>query len=226
MAPAPGATNSTRPWTGRTNACSSVTSDPVWPRGKVLQLLNDGGRVIQKYPANAGAEVTRIEVNWPGLDADGLLRQVLSKLDERDIRVLLREEFGQGTLSLSARVTALRRRLAGDALKRRADLFESHYRHRTRAATDEPGTVVLRRDFPGLPEPLVQELARQANSLERQHLEKSRVPLRLAERETAGLVEPGTPGDPRRPLRRSLARQLRPPVGSDQQSPGQGCRAV
>ncbi|WP_397458469.1 DUF6543 domain-containing protein [Pseudomonas asplenii] len=158
-----------------------LTSDPVWPRGKVLQLLNDGGRVIQKYPANAGAEVTRIEVNWPGLDADGLLRQVLSKLDERDIRVLLREEFGQGTLSLSARVTALRRRLAGDALKRRADLFESHYRHRTRAATDEPGTAVLRRDFPGLPEPLVQELARQANSLERQHLEKSRVPLRLAE---------------------------------------------
>ncbi|WP_419736258.1 dermonecrotic toxin domain-containing protein [Pseudomonas sp. COR18] len=156
-----------------------LTTDPVWPRTKVLRLFNAAGRTIQEYPASVDAQVPRIDVRWPDLDADGLLQQVLGKLDEGEIRSLLREEFGQATTSLPARVASLRRRLAGDAVKRRADLFESHYRYRTAGSRGEPGTGVLKQHFPGLPDPIAAELARGADALERQRLISGRLPARL-----------------------------------------------
>ncbi|KPA92012.1 C-terminal E3 ligase, LRR-interacting [Pseudomonas asplenii] len=158
-----------------------LTSDPVWPATRVLRLLDDAGRTLQEYPAGIDAQVPRIEVSWPQLEADDLLRQVLDPLDDSEIRLLLREEFGQGSTSLAARVAALRRRLAGAALKRRQDLFESHYRHRTAASRGEPGAALLQRDFPGLPDRLAEELARAADGNESKRLAAGRVPLRLAE---------------------------------------------
>ncbi|NWA03033.1 dermonecrotic toxin domain-containing protein [Pseudomonas gingeri] len=158
-----------------------LTSDRVWPRSKVLRLLNGSGRLLQEYPENIDAGIPRIEVRWPGLDADGLLEQVLRQLDEAQIRTLLREEFGLGTVSLSARVATLRQRLAGEAVRRRADLFDSHYYHRTAPVRDEPGVAVLHREFPRLPVRVAQELARQADSRELQQFDAGRVPLRLAE---------------------------------------------
>jgi len=158
-----------------------LTSAPVWPRSKVLRLLNDSGRTLQEYPAGIEAGVPRIEVRWPGLDADGLLEQVLRQLDEAESRALLQEEFGLGAVSPAARMVTLRQRLAREALKRRADLFDSHYRYRTVPDRDEPGVALLQRDFPELPARVAQELARQADGRELQQFEGGRVPLRLAE---------------------------------------------
>ncbi|WP_017907037.1 dermonecrotic toxin domain-containing protein [Pseudomonas asplenii] len=158
-----------------------LTSDPVWPATKVLRLLDDAGQTLQQYPAATDTRLTRIEIRWAELNADDLLRQVLGQLDESEIRSLLREEFGQASASLPVRVAALRRRLAGDAVKRRQDLFESHYRHRTAASRGEPGAATLLRDFPGLPDRVAQELAQGAEGAERQRLEAGRVSLRLAE---------------------------------------------
>ncbi|MCU1737427.1 MULTISPECIES: dermonecrotic toxin domain-containing protein [unclassified Pseudomonas] len=158
-----------------------LTSAPVWPRSKVLRLLNGSGRTLQEYPAAIEARVPRIEVRWPGLDADGLLEQVLRQLDEAESRALLQEEFGLGAVSPAARVVTLRQRLAREALKRRADLFDSHYRYRTLPDRDEPGVALLQRDFAELPVRVAQELARHADGRELQQFEGGRVPLRLAE---------------------------------------------
>lgn len=157
-----------------------LTSEPVWPRAKVLRLLDRGSVRIQEYPAGQPPQVRRIDLHWPGLDANQLLGKVLANLDEGEIRSLLNEPFGEGPFSLETRTGNLRRKLAPQAISRRRALFDSHYRYRSQSA--RPAAVMIQRDFPGLSAPIAEELARNANPLElKQLLATRRIPLRLAE---------------------------------------------
>lgn len=157
-----------------------LTSEAVWPRSKVLRLLDRHGVPLKEYPAGQVQALQRIDLGWPGLDANQLLRNVLEKLDEAEIRGLLGEDFGAGPISLDARTVALRRKLAAQAANRRAALFDSHYRYRTQS--ENPAVAVIRRDFPSLPGSIAEELLRHASPPEYKLLvEARRVPLRLAE---------------------------------------------
>ncbi|KPA92010.1 C-terminal E3 ligase, LRR-interacting [Pseudomonas asplenii] len=157
-----------------------LTSEPVWPRTKVLRLLNRQRAQIQEYPAGQPPEVSRIDLQWPGLDANRLLSHVLENLTEGEIRTLLDEEFGAGPFSLQTRTANLRRKLASQASVQRQALFTSHYRYRTQS--ELPAAAVIQRDFPGLSSPIAEELASNARPLELQQLLNARrVPLRLAE---------------------------------------------
>ncbi|WP_191486621.1 dermonecrotic toxin domain-containing protein [Pseudomonas sp. FEN] len=157
-----------------------LTSEPVWPQAKVLRLLDRYAVPLKEYPAGQTQSLRRIELKWPGLDANQLLRKVLESLDEAEIRNLLGEDFGAGPISLEARTVALRRKLAAQAVNHREALFNSHYRYRTQS--NEPGVAVIQRDFPSLATPIAEELIRHASPIERRLLlDKRRVPLRLAE---------------------------------------------
>ncbi|QXI25866.1 dermonecrotic toxin domain-containing protein [Pseudomonas vanderleydeniana] len=157
-----------------------LTSEAVWPRTKVLRLLDRKRAQILEYPAGQPPQVLRIDLQWPGLDANRLLDKVLENLDEGEIRSLLGEAFGAGPFSLQTRTANLRRKLATQASHRRKALFDSHYRYRTQAS--KPAATVIQRDFPGLSTAIVEELASHARPLElRQLLQSRRVPLRLAE---------------------------------------------
>ncbi|NWB94017.1 dermonecrotic toxin domain-containing protein [Pseudomonas agarici] len=157
-----------------------LTSEPVWPRTKVLRLLDHHGAALTEYPAGQAQALPRIDLRWPGLDANQLLRKVLENLDETEIRGLLGEDFGAGPISLDARTVSLRRKLAAQAANRRAALFDSHYRYRTQSR--DRAAAVIQRDFPTLSTPIAEELARHANPSELKCLfEARRVPLRVAE---------------------------------------------
>lgn len=157
-----------------------LTTEPVWPSTKVLRLLDEHGAPLKEYPAGQAQALRRIDVRWPGLNANQLLRKVLENLDESEIRRLLGEDFGTGPISLDARTVALRRKLATQAVSRRTALFESHYSYRIQ--TSDPAVAVIRQAFPDLPGPVAQELLANASPAERRMLyDAERVPLRLAE---------------------------------------------
>uniref|UniRef100_UPI00036B6174 dermonecrotic toxin domain-containing protein n=1 Tax=Pseudomonas asplenii TaxID=53407 RepID=UPI00036B6174 len=157
-----------------------LTSEPVWPPDRVLRLLDRKRAHIQEYPVGQPAQVSRIDLQWPGLDANRLLGKVLEGLDESEIRSLLDEEFGAGPFSLQTRTANLRRKLAAQAIERRQALFDSHYRYRTQSTL--PAAALIQRDFPGLSTAIAEELANHAQPLEiRQLLASRRLPLRLAE---------------------------------------------
>ncbi|NWD48588.1 dermonecrotic toxin domain-containing protein [Pseudomonas gingeri] len=157
-----------------------LTSEPVWPQSKVLRLLDRRGAPLKEYPAGQAQSLRRIDLRWPGLNANQLLQKVLENLDETEIRSLLGEDFGAGPISLDARTVALRRKLATQASNRRTELFYSHYRYRTQS--NNPAVAVIRQEFPGLSNPVAEELSRNANPAERRLLlDARRVPLRLAE---------------------------------------------
>jgi len=157
-----------------------LTSEPVWPPSKVLRLLDRHGAPLKEYPAGQVQALRRIDLRWPGLDANQLLRKVLENLDEAEIRSLLGEDFGAGPISLDARTVALRRKLATQASNRRAALFDSHYRYRTQS--NDPTVAVIQKEFPSLSTTVAQELSRNASPAERRVLlDAKRVPLRLAE---------------------------------------------
>ena len=157
-----------------------LTSEPVWPPSKVLRLLDRHGVPLKEYPAGQAQALQRIDLRWPGLDANQLLRKVLENLDEAEIRSLLGEDFGTGPISLDARAVALRRKLATQASNRRAALFDSHYRYRTQS--NDPAVAVIRKEFPSLSTPVAEELSRNASPAEQRVLFNARrVPLRLAE---------------------------------------------
>ncbi|WP_040069481.1 dermonecrotic toxin domain-containing protein [Pseudomonas batumici] len=157
-----------------------LTDEPVWPPSKVLRLLDRRGAALKEYPAGQVQALQRIDLRWPGLNANQLLQKVLENLDEAEIRSLLGEDFGAGPVSLDARTVALRRKLATQAASRRTALFDSHYSYRTQ--TNDPAIAVIRKEFPVLPAPVAQELLANASPAERRLLLKARrVPLRLAE---------------------------------------------
>ncbi|MGY2285969.1 dermonecrotic toxin domain-containing protein [Pseudomonas gingeri] len=157
-----------------------LTSEPVWPPSKVLRLLDRHGAPLKEYPGGQLQSLQRIDLQWPGLNANQLLQKVLVNLDESEIRSLLGEDFGAGPISLEARTVALRRKLATQATRRRAALFDSHYRYRTQS--NDPAVALIRQAFPELSTPIAEELSRNASPAEQRLLLKSRrVPLRLAE---------------------------------------------
>src|SRR5450830_1192238 len=157
-----------------------LTSEPVWPPSKVLRLLDRHGALLKEYPGGQAQALQRIDLRWPGLDANQLLRKVLENLDEAEIRGLLGEDFGAGPFSLDTRAVALRRKLATQASNRRAALFDSHYRYRTQS--NDPAVALIRKAFPDLSDAIAQELSRNASPTElRVLLDARRVPLRLAE---------------------------------------------
>ncbi|WP_256347339.1 dermonecrotic toxin domain-containing protein [Pseudomonas gingeri] len=157
-----------------------LTSDRVWPSSKVLRLLDRHGAPLKEYPAGQVQRLQRIDLSWPGLNANQLLRKVLENLDETEIRSLLAEDFGTGPISLDARTATLRQKLAKEAVSRRTALFDSHYSYRTQS--NDPAVAVIHKAFPDLSTPIADELARNADPAERQLLlNAKRVPLRLAE---------------------------------------------
>ncbi|AMB86118.1 hypothetical protein AWM79_12750 [Pseudomonas agarici] len=157
-----------------------LTSEPVWPSSKVLRLLDRHGAALKEYPAGQAQALQRIDLRWPGLNANQLLQKVLENLDESEIRNLLGEDFGAGPISLDARTVALRKKLATQAVNRRTALFDSHYSYRTQS--NDPAVAVIRQAFADLSTPIADELSRNANPAERRILlDAKRVPLRLAE---------------------------------------------
>ncbi|SEL40056.1 C-terminal novel E3 ligase, LRR-interacting [Pseudomonas agarici] len=158
-----------------------LTHRPVWPASKVLRLLDRQKATLTEYPPNLDPRVTRIDATWDDLRTHDLLRTVLTRLSEREIRTLLDEEFGQGPISLEARTAQLRRILAREAVQRRESLFASHYEYRTHSVDPSPAVAVIQRDFSSLPSLVARELVSQANNVELQRLAAGTVPLRLAE---------------------------------------------
>ncbi|MGV8919876.1 MAG: NEL-type E3 ubiquitin ligase domain-containing protein [Pseudomonas sp.] len=121
---------------------------------------------------------------WPATEtllADDTLRTVLQRLDERQIKTLLGEEFGDGPRSLESRIDALTRKLTAAARAQRSELFDRLYQRQQ--GSGKLGVEVIRGPFAGrLPLAVAEELLSHASPAElEQLLDEQRLPLRIAE---------------------------------------------
>ncbi|WP_110972111.1 NEL-type E3 ubiquitin ligase domain-containing protein [Pseudomonas huaxiensis] len=155
-----------------------LTADPHWPPGRGLVLRDAQGSVLHECP---GARVIQVPV-----DAEDVLGTVLLALDDADVRGLLAEGGSHGRPNPQVSRRALRQRLAFSAPARRAELFDTRYAGSFKPLP--PAGAVVRRDFPGLPVPVVEELLRHASPAELQRMVSTqRLPMRIAEEARAYL---------------------------------------
>lgn len=153
-----------------------LTEHCPWPEDKSLRLLNAQGETV--WESNR-QDLPSIELNEPLAGSGDLLSNLLSKLDESELKTLLNEEPGRPPISSTARAHTLRKTLANIATERRTLLFDARYRaleHSTDAASQK-----LIDATPGLPTSVAREILRTVTGEERQPLQQSSVPKRLVQ---------------------------------------------
>ncbi|WP_457970634.1 leucine-rich repeat domain-containing protein [Pseudomonas sp. R4-84] len=138
---------------------------PGWPRGATLRY-DDGVRV---YPIGRAGDVRFIRLTSTDLQSDAWANYLLSNLGREEQTEIL----GQRSIGLRP---AERSRLLGD---RWADLLERNAARVTdgmrRGVELDPLAAPIKRAFPGMPESIANELARQTTGVERLRLVQGRV---------------------------------------------------
>ncbi|MGE8114150.1 NEL-type E3 ubiquitin ligase domain-containing protein [Pseudomonas sp. NPDC086566] len=156
-------------------ALPELTGMQGWParyRLKVFTGAEKWGDAIYFGAADAPDTVS-IEIGREDLDAGNLSSVVVGQMDEQALQALL-----PGTAA-QQRARVLDEQLANRLTERRSDIFESMYKSQSTPPSVE--TQTLGRQFPGLPDTVLQELVEHASSSERQRMASGRVPLRVAE---------------------------------------------
>jgi Leucine-rich repeat (LRR) protein len=153
-----------------------LTEHCPWPETKSLRLLDLQGKTLWE---SSRPQLPAIELSHSPSGSSDLLANLLAKLDEGELKILLREEPGLPPRGLTLRAQALRKTLANIAAERRNILFEARYRaaeHITDAAAHK-----LIDTTPGLPTSVAREILRTATGKERQKLKQMSVPKRLVQ---------------------------------------------
>jgi Leucine-rich repeat (LRR) protein len=151
-----------------------LTEHFLWPDNKGLSLLDTQGNIAWE---TTGPAPSGIEVQEGRLTDGDLLKTLLANLNETEQKKLLEEERNTTPLSLNARATTLRKKLAQTAARQRASLFGSRYRALER--THDAPIQKLLDTAPGLPLSVAIELMDTATSSELQLLQTADVPKRL-----------------------------------------------
>jgi Leucine-rich repeat (LRR) protein len=151
-----------------------LTEHCPWPEDKGLRLFNAKGETV--WQSNR-QDLPMIELYEPPPGSGDLLTNLLAKLDESELKTLLKEEPGRPPQAFTARARALRKTLADIATERRNILFNARYRA-LEYSTDAASRALIDAT-PGLPTSVAREILRTATGEERQQLKQSLVPKRL-----------------------------------------------
>jgi Leucine-rich repeat (LRR) protein len=153
-----------------------LQSLPGWPGDKVLQVVDAEGKTLQEYGSELPSEAPRIKLTVDETRNGSLLRTLLSRLNESNTRGLL----GEYNPVIEQRMFTLAQKIAGYALKRKADVFGSLYK--TSEYSDEPHVVLLQKSYPELPKSVIENLLRFTTGDEKSNfLDQGLIPPRLAE---------------------------------------------
>ena len=152
-------------------------------QSKVLQLVDEQGQRLMEVPEGAASRIKRVQISRSQLDNGDLLKAVLASksLSENDIRALLGESpsVGDPADRPEVRLLTLRRKIAEQAQRRRAPLFDSQYQYRTQSKA--PSVLLIQKAFPELPSAIAQELVDHAIGAQLQQLLQAQtVPRQLA----------------------------------------------
>lgn len=147
---------------------------PTWPASHALEIIDDRGGVIARYPATAAADVQTIRINRATSRGPEPLTHVVK--DDALIQTLL----GELPPTQEERMFKLARQIADYAYQERGQLFDILY------AQSERGGNALEQRFkaqhPGLPDSAVKTILNLATPKELQQLrDTSEVGLRLSE---------------------------------------------
>ncbi|WP_248797364.1 NEL domain-containing protein [Pseudomonas sp. MWU13-2105] len=153
--------------------------ETLWPSSRVLRFLDGEGGVLKEYGPADKTHLPVLSISARQIRAGHLLEQVQQGLAAQEIDTILGRRVDAPPLSAEQQRAALSRRLADEAQNQRSALFENYYEFRTRSTN--PFVALLRRQFPGLPTAVADEVASAANGYEVELLEAGKVPLRLAE---------------------------------------------
>lgn len=141
-----------------------LSETPGWPAGRQLEWVDAQGNTLRTFGARLGSGHS-IRV----VDGSDPLRSVLDQLGEAEIKALLREDFGAGRLSTTARARELRRQLASRARQNRGRLFEQRYQ--AMQASDDAMALRIQQQFHDLPRSVTDELAAHLTAQERHVLQ-------------------------------------------------------
>ncbi|MGY2375452.1 dermonecrotic toxin domain-containing protein [Pseudomonas sp. SDO524_S393] len=161
-----------------------LTTHGNWPPGKSLRVLNAQGQVTWRFGDQTKPAV---QIHEAQLKNDDLLRAVLERLTPDELRTQFSERIGDPQLSLDTRTRHLRKRLAEQAERHRASLFDSRYGVLGYATT--PYTRQLLESTPGLPVSVADRLVSDASGAELEAMDQRRTPPRLADLAQAALQE-------------------------------------
>ncbi|MEW5699782.1 dermonecrotic toxin domain-containing protein [Pseudomonas synxantha] len=151
-----------------------LTSYGEWPPTRRLQFIDGRGNVAWSF----GEEhLPAMQVPESQLNNGDLLKTILKLLPAQEAGEAYGASVGDTRLSLEARASHLRHKLAATAEENRAGLFESHYG--TLQATYDPRAQRLIDAAPGLPAKVAQALLSHATVEELQALDNQQTPLRL-----------------------------------------------
>lgn len=140
-----------------------------------LQLIARDGTTVLWDSGSIAAAPTRIYEDR--LINGDLLQTLLSHLDEAQTQHLMEQELGASVSTWEANARLLRAELARRASEQRMALFERRY---TLSEAGWPAQVQsVRRQVPGLPGSVAQELLNVASAQELQALSEGRLPARL-----------------------------------------------
>ncbi|MGH8374891.1 MAG: hypothetical protein ACRER6_06520, partial [Pseudomonas sp.] len=160
-------------------AVRSMTEMGGWPGDKAIEVFQGPGltgAAIKDGYAEATPANT-LQMTWSDLLSGALPERVVGFLDEQALRELLDEWFSGDA---QKRTDALREQWAKQVRQRKRQLFDLLYSRRIRS--DDPLVNLLKEDFSEISISQAQELLRDAQPSDVQHLtEKKRIPLRLAE---------------------------------------------
>jgi len=164
-----------------------LTELPRWPENKAVQLFDDSElwSRSQKYGNADASNENTIRLTRAELNAGLLPERVLDACRESDILAMLGRDVPQDR---SARIEVMRDRLAMQAGKRFAKLFESLYESRSRSS--DAWVQWLQSEFKGLTTRAAEELVGGASPEEITRLaRRQRIPLRLREQARHALLQ-------------------------------------
>lgn len=153
-----------------------LATAPRWPIRRRLRLLDAQGGESASWGESAASSLPSIDVTWRAHDMDGLLGAIVDALQPDELDLLL----DSGVSERPDRIKRLARYMAERAQAQRGRLFDELYEQENQSA--DPLVSLVRRDFPGLPVVVCEELLGTANSTQRERMVTSaRLPLELAE---------------------------------------------
>jgi hypothetical protein len=157
---------------------------PGWPADRYIKVTSAEQALEATYPATRLLDDTlSVEVTREQLSRGQLLQTVIDGLYQREVKAMLGAKVARST-----QASALAKKLAAALTADHRAAFERMYQRYDQSEADE--LVKLRQVFADIPARHGQRLIDRATSVERQHLRSTgRMPLRLAQRATAGIDE-------------------------------------
>ncbi|WP_236186577.1 dermonecrotic toxin domain-containing protein [Pseudomonas juntendi] len=161
---------------GRHYALNVLVELDAWPKNHVLKAFTGAEPWGQAttYGDTTQLSPVVIEVTGYDLEQGNLSKIVLEQLDEQTANALVPATGTQLT-----RADALNEQLANHLSERRSALFDALYQSRQPAL--ERAGEALQRQFPGLPNSMLNEITLGATTAERTRMLDGRIPLRIAE---------------------------------------------